>query len=395
MFSPVEDRPDVSSGVVRVRLLVRSGQVGVGCLNTAGTEFIDEAIVPARQEVVSVELVLPLPAEAGALVIRNASPDGGSEAEIHDIECFSLEQELDVDRAPGLSDPHPMAGWSRYYGSSGETAIERLRVGRFRGLTEPVVVRWTDGLSVRIVPGDQLSRALYVSGTYEPDTLSVLRALLRAGDVFLDAGANAGVISLVASRWVGPEGRVYSFEPSEREFNRLLDNLDRNQVTNVVPVRLAVSSRTGTASLRIAQSSHGGLNTLGGRFPYEDVRPESVEQVNTTTLDAYVQGAGIGRVAVMKLDVEGAEVAALEGAVRLLRDARPSLVVEVFSRSLEANGSNVDELERLLRTASYDVFTIDPAGRMHPIAGLGGADEQNVVALPRERSAAAGGSPPR
>jgi FkbM family methyltransferase len=56
---------------------------------------------------------------------------------------------------------------------------------------------------------------------------------VRAGDVFLDAGVNAGVISLVASRWVGPEGREYSFEPSEREFNRLRDNLDRNQVTNV------------------------------------------------------------------------------------------------------------------------------------------------------------------
>ena len=123
--------------------------------------------------------------------------------------------------AAALSLPHPESRWNRCYGSEGLREDEAQRAARFDRLQRPFVLRWSDRLVIRIVPREQISRALYVSGTYEPNALVVLRSLLREGDIFVDVGANVGVFSLVASGWVGPAGHVIAFEPSSREFSRL------------------------------------------------------------------------------------------------------------------------------------------------------------------------------
>ena len=286
-----------------------------------------------------------------------------------------------------LSDPRPQARWSRYYGAELDTDDEKRRAKAFEELMAPNVIQWSDGLSLNILPGDQLSRAVYVSGTYEPNTLVILKKLLKPGDTFLDAGANAGIMSLVASRWVGPEGRVYSFEPSEREYQRLVDNLNRNGATNVTPVPCAVSSESGHTCLRIAPQGFGGLNTLGAWFPYEGVATDRMQPVTLTSLDEFVDRHRIERVSVIKLDVEGAEAAALRGALRILRVQRPAIVAEVFSASLRSNGSSPAAVEELLRDADYVLFRIgDSTASLESIDDLAGIDEQNFVALPRERA---------
>jgi FkbM family methyltransferase len=372
--------------LVRVALMVNSGMLGVGCLNLEETDFIDEALVGPTPEATTAEIVIARPAAAGALVVRNASSAGASGAMLLGLECFALEERRETDRAPALSDPRPCANWSRYYGTRGSTIAERLRVQEYASLAAPRVIRWADGLCFRVLPHDQLSRALYVSRTYEPNTLSVLRRFLREGDTFLDVGANVGIISLAASRWVGAAGRVYAFEPSRREFDNLVDTLERNAVTNVRPLPLAVTARSGSAELRVASASHAGLNTLGDAFPYEGVDVHSLERVNTTTLDEFAEAERIARIAVIKLDVEGAELAALTGARRVLGEHRPVLVVEVFSRSLEANGATPEALEQLLGEARYRLFAIDDStARLAAITSLDDVDEQNIVALPIER----------
>jgi FkbM family methyltransferase len=373
--------------LIRVSLRVSSGIVGVGCLTVGETQFIDEILVSATPTPATAEVVVRNPREAGPLVVRNASSSGVSEANLLNLECFALDVQPELARAPGLSDPRPCPQWSRYYGAHGGTVRERLLLQSFESLVEPLIVRWVDGLSLPVLPGDQLSRALYVSGTYEPNTLSVLRRLLKVGHTFIDVGANTGVMSLVASKWVGAAGQVYSFEPSQREYEKLLGNIERNTAANVRPFRLAVTSSSGVANLRVAPESYAGLNTLGSEFPYAGVETLRLEPVETTTLDDFVKAHGIDRVDAVKLDVEGAEAAALQGAHRLLVDQRPALVLEIFSRSLRANGSSAPAVERLLRAARYRLFSIDDStARLERIAGLADIDEQNIVALPAERS---------
>jgi hypothetical protein len=151
--------------------------------------------------------------------------------------------------------------------------------------------------------------------------------------------------------------------------------------------RLAAASSSGRATLRVAAASHAGLNTLGNAFPYEGVETERLETVETITLDDFVAREAIRGVAGIKVDVEGAEEAVLRGALNLLRDQRPAVVFEVFSRSLTANGSTPEALERLLFDARYRLYSIDDeTARLVPLDALAIIDEQNAVALPVEKS---------
>ncbi|HEY1303420.1 MAG TPA: FkbM family methyltransferase [Vicinamibacterales bacterium] len=371
--------------LVRLTLAVISGSVGVGVLNGNETEFMDEVVAGPTPEPTTVAVLITRAGDAGPLIVRNTSSVAASEVSLLGLECLAIERDS-AERTPGLADPRPCAYWSRYYGTDGDTIAERLRVKLFRSLEAPEILRWVDRLSMWILPGDQLSRALYVSSTYEPNTLCVLRRLLRSGDTFIDAGANTGVISLVASNWVGPTGRVYSFEPSLREHEQLQRNLALNAATNVTPFNLAVAAGSGTATLRVAAPSHAGLNTIGGEFPYAGVETDHLERVETIALDGFVDRQRVPRIAAIKLDVEGAESAVLHGAQHVLREHRPALIIEIFGRSLEGHGSSREAVGRQLRAADYRIYSIDDVdARLHAIDALTVVDEQNVVALPAEQ----------
>ncbi len=388
-FRRTGNLPDVYAVAVRVRIAVTTGMVGVGLLDTGKKQFIDEVPAVAGGEA-SVELLATRPFDLGPLMIRNWSSADSSTATVTGIDCFAItdaasETDSDAAREPPLSEPEVIPDWSRYYASRGRGLRERARVKRFESLTEPMVLTWSDRLSLQILPGDHFSRAVYLSGTYEPNTLRVLRSLLRPGATCLDVGANAGIISLAASRWVGPQGRVYAFEPSGREFARLCDSLERSHATNVTPIRAALSSFHGSTSLRVAMASSGGLNTLGDAFPY-DVEMDQIERVDVMTVDDFIEQNAVPTVSVVKLDVEGSEGNALSGASRLLARDRPVLILEVFARTLQSTGWTVPQLEELITKAGYLIFDIDDrTGELRPVASLTGLDEQNVVALPTER----------
>jgi FkbM family methyltransferase len=385
------DRSDPSSvehagaTVVRVTLELTAGAIGVGVLKADRSAFVDEVVIASTQTTVA-DVVVADPSSAGMLVVRNASAEGSSRGRIVNVECIPLAAVASGERESGLSFPRPVAQWNQYYGQRGDTPMEKMRGQIFEQLAGPEIVRWCDGLVLRLLPKDQLSRAMYSSSTYEPNTLSVLRTLLSAGSIFLDVGANAGVFSVVASRWVTPGGRVYAFEPSAREYARLLDNIQLNGIEGIVtPVRAAMSATPGRAMLRVASAQYGGLNTLGTEFPYEGVDTAGIEEVEVTTLDAFVERRALPRIDVVKMDIEGAEAAALAGAERTLSELRPALVLELFARSLATNGASIGDVEQHLRDASYRCFRIDDeTAALVPVPDLAALDEQNVVALPAE-----------
>jgi FkbM family methyltransferase len=372
--------------IVRVTLDVLAGELAVGVLKGDGQTYIDEVVVGVGPQRVA-DILVADPAAAGELMVRNGSVGGESRGRILAIESFALTLDAAAAREPGLSFPQPTPRWNRAYGTDLSTPVEKLRALAFESLTSPEVVRWSDGLSFRIVPNDQISRVLYVSGTYEPNALHVLQRFLQAGHVFLDVGANAGVFSLVASRAVGSRGHVYSFEPSEREYRRLSDAVQLNHLDGVITaIRAAIGAHRGEVSLRVASEPYSGHNTLGSGFAYEDVGTSKLERVEMTTLDDFDRREGLSRIDVIKLDIEGAEAAALVGAERVLRTRRPVLIIEVFSRSLSSSGASAAEIQERLLNADYRLFTIDDeTAALTTLDDLTSIDEQNVVAVPAEK----------
>ena len=376
-------------GLVRIRLRVIEGDVSVLCLAADGVRVIDEAFTgPADGDLTLALAAAPLSACA-EVVVRNARTDGRpSVATIGSIEWEDVgEAETgDTLRPPGRLALEPVPNWSRCYGERGMTADERLRSARYVMLDRVKRMRWFNGLNVNIVPNDDLSRVLYVSGTYEPLSLLAMHQLLPEGGVFVDVGANAGVFSMLASRWVGPRGRVFSFEPNAREFARLDDHVALNALGNVTTIRKVVADRSAWFDLRVAQFPHAGHNTTADRFAYDGVAAERTERVEGITLDQFIADAGVSRLDLVKVDVEGGERAVLDGAVQVMAAYRPAWIMEVSRPALANQRTSAGDLLRRLSAASYRplnrVSLVESSHDTPPAED----PSDNLIAVPAERT---------
>ncbi|MFL5541196.1 MAG: FkbM family methyltransferase [Longimicrobiaceae bacterium] len=186
-------------------------------------------------------------------------------------------------------------------------AVWRATLGR-RG----VVSRLPGGEAVRLL-------AAYRFVTWNPAEYRAFRAAVRPGAVALDVGANVGAYTLLLGRWVGPEGRVYAFEPSPETFQGLTRHLALNGLGGtVVPVAAAVSRAAGRGTLSGGGVSGGNRLDAAGSGP-------AVEMVS---LDGFCEREGIVP-SFIKIDVEGAELDVLCGARETIRRAGPKLALFV------------------------------------------------------------------
>ena len=164
---------------------------------------------------------------------------------------------------------------------------------------------------------------LIADGAYESTLCTALQSVLRPGSVFLDVGANIGVLSLFAAhRWC-PQGTVLGFEASPQIFDCLAANAQANPHRALDIVHAAVTSRSGdTLTFYNAPESKFGMGSLTNRFGTEGIA------VPTVALDDAVRAHGIDRVRAIKVDVEGFELGVFQGATQIL--TQPSAPVVFF-----------------------------------------------------------------
>jgi FkbM family methyltransferase len=284
-------------------------------------------------------------------------------------------------------------GWSFGY----EYFIEHRWMATRRGvlwrfalrnkLDVALVLPWHEGGRVEVRLGNDESFCVYVAGSFEPNEFAFLDRTLRRGMTFLDIGANDGLYTLFAARRVGRRGRVVAFEPSSRERHNLERNLALNRLKKVTIVPAALANQAGQASLQIAPALHGGHNTLGG-FAHQGVSAIDAELVPVETLDAVADRLGIGKVDVVKIDVEGAEVKVLEGARKVLMSSRPVLLIEANDEALRKQAASNSHLVALLRSLDYEIFVFsDKSGLVEPWTE-GASLSANIVAKPLTPSGA-------
>jgi FkbM family methyltransferase len=249
----------------------------------------------------------------------------------------------------------------------------------------PMILKWHNGIRVLAYPDDETSRALFVSGCYEPNQLHFLSRVLKPGSTFVDVGAHIGLYSLLAARLVGREGIVLALEPSDREFRRLKTNLALNHAANVRPRQVAVFNRETDMDLLIASPPFSGHNTLGD-FVYDHTRLEKKQLVHTKRLDDLIVGEGLRRVDVIKMDIEGAELFGLEGAIHTLRRFRPILLFELSDRTLARQGCKSQQVWDRVTSLGYSIHLFDGWTGLPTTARRCPAfvDSESVIAVPRQ-----------
>ncbi len=188
--------------------------------------------------------------------------------------------------------------------------------------------------------------------------LAVLGRFVKPGAWVVDAGANFGLYTKALADLVGPGGRVYSIEPVPETFDILTSNVARFRLSNVVPLRYAVSDCDGQrVRLVVPKSGPFGLEN-----PYRArivSRPALGREIiaETRTLDSLVAGRHTA-VSFVKCDVEGHELACLHGAVNLIRRARPTWLLEVSGDPRTA-GSSASALFGFMGEFGYRTYVVD------------------------------------
>jgi FkbM family methyltransferase len=175
---------------------------------------------------------------------------------------------------------------------------------------------------------------------------------------------------------VGPSGKVIAFEPAREVRLRLTQNVALNRLVQVEIVPFALSSAPGEATFRTFDLAGAGLNHLGP----SDGEGGRVESVTLTTLDAALGPTDRRHLRLVKLDLEGAEHAALLGATEILRDVRPHMIIEIEASHLARLGSTVRDIADLLRAHGYRFFQ----------AGRADGNEIRLSAIDDDLSAKAG-----
>lgn len=162
----------------------------------------------------------------------------------------------------------------------------------------------------------------------------------------MDIGAFEGDTTLWFSNIVGPEGRVFAFEPFDKSYKLLVENIERNNVKNVVPIPKALYRKSGAFSM----IGHGQGAALV-KSNYNSV--DNSNTIETITLDEYTQLRNLPGVDFIKMDIEGAEVAALEGVVNTIKKHLPQLAISVYRK-----GSDIVAVPELIKRIepSYKLY---------------------------------------
>lgn len=262
---------------------------------------------------------------------------------------FSLAYERSFPNHPGKrSILHALY---RFKGRGGRSFVWRMKNGALlaispaEGLAPYATVGWT----------------CFQHGVWEPHVERALREVLRPGDTSYDVGANLGYFTSVMAQVVGSQGHVFAFEPVPETFSRLALCRELNGYSQLTPVQIAIGAANGEIELRFDPR-------LPGEASVHD-QPNRVEplrvSVRVRQLDALVQSREVSPPSLIKIDVEGEELAVLKGARRTLEEHRPALIFEFNVAMSKQAGWDGGELSAFLRsTAPYQFFLLGERERM-------------------------------
>ena len=243
--------------------------------------------------------------------------------------------------------------------------LQKLRRLFYRswGALSPGRARTGDGATIYFHRHDYaISHALRTRGSWEPFELDLIRNLLGSGDCAVDVGANIGVHTVAMSKACGSVGRVLAVEPDPHNRRMLRRNLRANRCENVEIIAAAASAATG--SLLLFKS----LNNMGDHRLYDPGDRRAKIPVPAVRLDSIMSLRNF-RPRLLKMDVQGWETQALEGALAALPGSGPfALLTEFWSAGLELAGSSGEQYLSALASLGGAVYEIDEARqRLRPV----------------------------
>jgi len=267
--------------------------------------------------------------------------------------------------------------WSRFPKAPGYhyQIVERWGA---RLAVKPLECRLFNGMKMKCDLGDHIQRQIYFSGAFEPIEAYLVRLLLRPGMIVIDAGANVGQYTMIAAVEVGGHGQVHAFEPVPKNFRRLEDHIMENGLATTVRTNMvALWHRAEIVRLNL------GSDEIGNDGGYMiGIPSEAVDAVTSPSvrLDDYVADNKLNRVDFIKMDIEGAEWYALQGATTILSRWCPTMLMEINRLKCRALGYEPERISEFLRQYGYLIWVVGQSpGTCRSLSNLDGVDSANVI----------------
>jgi FkbM family methyltransferase len=265
-----------------------------------------------------------------------------------------LESKIEANQQYNISLLHELLSQSQH--KILHDLIKRSRPGT-------IVDCWLNNISV-LVPIEVLKNYIHCLRPSSEQQLNFLVEIhcsdwlasqLKEGDTFLDVGAAYGVISLPLSQSLGNDGHIYAFEPAIKTRSLLEQLINLNQLKNITVVPLAISDQLGEAEF-IEYSADNQFSWAPDTSTLaSNIQPTTDNYcryfVDITTIDDFVRAQNIQPKAI-KIDIEGFELYALQGAKETLKSYRPHLCIDIHN-DVKTNESSLLAIEPLLTNLGY------------------------------------------
>jgi FkbM family methyltransferase len=224
-------------------------------------------------------------------------------------------------------------------------------------------VQMQNGLVFEVSPDSRIEQALLLSSeehpdhVWEPQTTKLLTALARETSHIIVGGAYIGDQVLFLARAASeqkPPGVIHAFEPMKASFERLMQNLRLNNITNVVANRIGLWEE---ANVPLTVEGHLGL--ASSRPAAANDSAESEGAIESISIDVYTRSQQLPTVGLIMLDTEGGEEKALIGARKTIASDKPNIIVEINRHFIDwTEGLENTSIIRFLTSYGYSVFAI-------------------------------------
>lgn len=270
--------------------------------------------------------------------------------------------------------------------SAARTRIPKIILRRlFRHARINALVTDFDGdITMKLSLSEHMQRRIFWMGYYNENIANLLNTLLKPGMTMLDIGANIGEIALLAAKRVGKQGKIFAFEPVDAIARQLEWHVEVNDFSQISVESCALGDTVDDDRAIYAscgQEVNDSNNGLGSLYGREGETP--LQRIHMTTLDAWLQAhPAIAGIDLIKIDIEGAELACLHGAKECLQRFRPKIIVEIQDFSATRAGYRPADILDFLSNYGYSFHLIGFNGILTPLTAANLRDFQNVLCIP-------------
>jgi FkbM family methyltransferase len=214
-----------------------------------------------------------------------------------------------------------------------------------------------DGARYELDLSEGIDFAIYLGNMFERGTRNALRRLVEPSALVLDIGANIGAHTVLLAQLVGSKGRVLAFEPTDFGFQKLRRNLDLNPelAARVTAIQCFLAAQDD-GDLPASIYSSWPLNKSDGLHAKHLGQGMATQTARVNSIDGILAERGNPAVQLVKMDVDGFECDVLRGATGMLRQSRPTFVMEMSPYVLDERGASLEELLSYFAPHGYHFF---------------------------------------